>query len=256
MAEGVQTEYLTVFDGLYLYNVAWSDVPDAVLVRWGDAVRRWGAERGVYRFWAATVMPGYDDLATGRPDAYVRERADGTFYRACWAGAVQSEADWVIVNSFNAWLEGTHIEPSVLYDDTYIRLTAALAADYRASVLGAAPTSTPEIPTPTLAPTPTSLPATPTPTAVVASPTITPTVRVTPTSTMLPTPTLFRLATPTPKGASVPVTVTPLPHGEVTATVGPRRILMPVEGLTPKTCSPLAALLPVLSWAVVLLRRH
>ena len=61
-------------------------------------------------------MPGYDDFATGRPDAFARPREDGTYYRACWQGATQSNADWVVITSFNEWLEGTHVEPSTLYN--------------------------------------------------------------------------------------------------------------------------------------------
>lgn len=257
VAEGVQTEYLPVFDGLYLYSVAWSDAPGSVLVRWGDVVRRWAAERGVYRYWIATVMPGYNDVATGRADAFVRDRADGAYYRACWAGAAQSEADWVVITSFNEWLEGTHIEPSTAYGDAYIHLTSALAADYRAAVFAHPPTATPVPPTSTPAPpTATPVPPTPTPTLTVATPTFTPTVYVTPTATLTPTATPFRFATPTPKGALPAATPTPVLRSTVTATVAPPRTLMPVEGNSPETCSLFAALLPVLGIIVTRSRRR
>ena len=55
---------------------------------------------GAAKYWVATVMPGYDDRVTGRPDAFVRYRAGGAYYRRCWDGAIRSGADLVIVTSF------------------------------------------------------------------------------------------------------------------------------------------------------------
>lgn len=257
VAEGARPEYLDVFDGLYLYSVAWSDTPSAVLVRWGNVVRQWSSEHGAYRYWVATVMPGYNDVATGRPDAFVRDRAGGAFYRACWEGALQSEADWVVITSFNEWMEATHIEPSVNYGDTYITLTAALAAEYRAAAFGPGPTSTPDVPTAT--PVPPTATLAPTSTPIPATPTFTPTVHVTPTATLTPTATPFRLATPTPTQPVSPVastsTATPVSRS-ATATVVAPYTLMPVEGRTPKTCSLLALLLPAVSWLMVRSRRR
>ncbi len=246
IAEGARPEYLEVFDGLYLYSVAWTDDPAPVLIRWGDVVRSWSAEHGLARYWVATVMPGYDDRATGRADAFVRPRDEGEFYRASWQGAIQSQADWVVITSFNEWLEGTQIEPATGYGDTYLNLTSELAATYRSVSFG--PTETPE-PTSTLEP-PTATPAPATATPVV-TPTATVTPIFTPTATITPTATPFRLATPTttpppsplPPTANFPPPPTVLPYPTPYPTSPIQRL--PVESVPPRRCSFLPLLLPL-----------
>ncbi len=243
IAEGARPDYLEAFDGLYLYSVAWSDAPSGVLNRWGNEVRQWSVDHQAPRYWVATAMPGYNDFVTGRADAFERPRNDGAYYRTCWEGAVQSGADWVVITSFNEWLEGSHIEPSTAYGDTYLRITAEQASRYHRGAVVAPtatpnpPTNTPEPPTPTLTATP--LPPTPIP----PTPTITPTVYISPTATLTPTATPFRLATPTPtaviKTAGAPtVTLLPAPttHAYQDVTPTPTRMRVLVEGSTPKTC--------------------
>ena len=34
-----------------------------------------------------------------------------------------SNPDWLIVSSFNEWIEGSYIEPSVFYSDKYLQMT-------------------------------------------------------------------------------------------------------------------------------------
>jgi MYXO-CTERM domain-containing protein len=259
IAEGVQFDYLDVFDGLYLYSVAWSATPAAVLMRWGAAVEQWNIQHNTSRYWVATVMPGYDDLVTGRSDAFVRPRADGAYYRACWQGAIQSNADWVVITSFNEWLEGTHIEPSTLYGNSYIGLTAELAAAYRAGAVAAESTPTPEPPdaTPVVAPT-----ATLTPTATLIPATPTATLEVSPTATLTPTATPFRLSTPTPYVVVIPPAPSPTPRPAVhvapsaTPTALPLRTLMPVEGVSPKAPCASAPLLLLTLGLVLAVRRR
>ena len=256
IAEGVDLDYLGPFDGNHLYSVAWDPDPEGVLRRWGQRIRNWTAEHGPpARYWVATVMPGYDDLVTGRSDAFVRDRAGGAYYRRCWEGAVQGGADWVILTSFNEWEEGTQIEPSVGYGDFYLGLTRELADLYRAGgspeqepvpTVAASPTETAAfspIATPTVPPT---LPAeastldsggsvrgettmaspTPTPTAAptpTVTPTGTPTPPPTPTATSVPTPTPSPTRTPLPTPTCfVPDTATPMPAttGRATAWAG------------------------------------
>ncbi len=262
IAEGTRPHYLEAFDGLYLYSVAWSTTPASVLTRWGNEVRQWEAAHGQSRLWVATVMPGYDDmvLAAQRPDAFVRARSDGNYYRACWQGAIQSQADWVVITSFNEWIEGSHIEPSTTYGDVYIGLTAKLAAAYRSASFGE-PTPTP-IPLPTETPEPPPT-ATPEPILLTPTATFTPTATptLTPTATITPTATPFRLSTPTPTPTFPPTAELPpapsveaYPGSLTTATPEFVLPLIPVEGGSggQGRCAPLPVLLPL---ALVLLAR-
>jgi len=236
IAEGTDPSYLGPFDGLHLYSVAWSGDPAGVLAGWGDRVREWGAAQGVSRTWVATVMPGYDDLNTGRADAFVRSRAGGEYYRQCWNGATGSNADWVVITSYNEWLEGTQVETSAGYGDFYLNLTAELAAAYRQGVpaaLGQASTalSPPtDTPAPTETPQPTAPPPTDTPMPL---PTDTPTPPPSPTPTLSPTPspTATNVPTYTPSPTSTPLPTPPsTPSPMPTPTLADRAATWPWGG--------------------------
>jgi len=221
--EGTDLAYLGPFDGNHLYSVAWSDDPAGTLVRWSAQVRDWSAAQTVSRTWVATVMPGYDDLNTGRAGVFVRPRAGGQYYRQCWDGAIRSNADWVVITSFNEWREGTQIETSAGYGDFYLNLTAEMAARYRqgapavpniAPVANLPPAGTPKSTEPTEEPVPTAPPATGTATpAPLPSPTSTATP--TPLPPPMPTGTSVPTRTPTPTRTPIP---TPVPTAHDTAT--------------------------------------
>ncbi|HLF27485.1 MAG TPA: glycoside hydrolase family 99-like domain-containing protein [Anaerolineae bacterium] len=191
IAEGTNTDYLRVFDGLHLYSIAWSANPQTTLNSWGDKVRTKANALGAFKYWVSTAMPGWDDTRTDRSSAYARPRAEGEYYRQSFNGATTSGADWVIVTSFNEWVEGTQIEPSTTYGDFYLNLTRAFANAFRSGV-EFVPTATPtptDTPTPTLTPSPTPPPSdTPTPTPThTHTPTRTPTFTAAPTDTPRPT---------------------------------------------------------------------
>ncbi len=226
--EGTDLGYLGPFDGNHLYSVAWSDDPAGTLTRWGARVRDWSAAQNAPRYWVATVMPGYDDLNTGRADAFVRPRAGGQFYRQCWDGAIRSGADWIIVTSFNEWREGSQIETSAGYGDFYLNLTAELAAAYRQGAppaIEAPPTDTPPAPE-TSEPTPTPTPeptVEPSPTAIPATATSTLTPTPTPPASDTPSPTPSPSSSPSPS-PTAPLTPTPDPTPTATAMPTPAPI--------------------------------
>ncbi len=172
IAEGTKEAlpYLSVFDGLHLYSIAWAPDVTAELTKWPSRVRAYGADK----LWVATVMPGNDDTRTHRAGSYIRDRRNGDFYRDTWRGAFASYPDWIIITSWNEWVEGTMIEPSVTYGNLYLDITRDFAAQFKAGL----PTPTPA---PTRTPTPTAT-ATITPTATLAIPgAITATVNATDT---------------------------------------------------------------------------
>ena len=210
IGEGANLDYLRVFDGHHLYSIAWSSDPRATVIQWGQQVREKAIELGAFKYFVGTAMPGYDDRLTGRTGTIDQPRNDGEYFRQSFTGVTQSNADWAIITSFNEWVEGSQIEPSVTYGNQYLDLAAELANIYRttASSYVTAPTETPvptDTPTPT--PTPTNTPTfTPTPTPT-DTPTPTPTPTNTPTNTPTPTHTPTDTPTPTPVPTDTPVVI-------------------------------------------------
>jgi len=131
IAEGVDISYQTIFDGHHLYSVAWSPNVERTLGDWGSRVRSYALQNGTDRLWVATAMPGYDDTRTTRTDAFAVYRQDGGYYRQTWSAAIASQPDWIIITSFNEWIEGTMIEPSQSYGDLYLDLTRQLATEFK-----------------------------------------------------------------------------------------------------------------------------
>ena len=76
-------------------------------------------------------MPGYDDTKTGRSDAFSRARGDGAFYDETWRAATGSNPDWVIITSWNEWVEDSQIEPSRSYGGLYLDLTTSWTQSWK-----------------------------------------------------------------------------------------------------------------------------
>jgi len=131
--------YLEVFDGLHAYGFYDPDMLEVYSsvsgrVRTYQFLQDPNAER---KIWAPAVMPGYDDDLLDRPGSWYLDRAGGDTYDFTFQAAIQSQADWIVITSFNEWWEHTHIEPSDNHGFTYLELTK----EWSDSFLAGAPQS-------------------------------------------------------------------------------------------------------------------
>ena len=114
IAEGLQSSYLAVFDGLYVYKIDHACCPNAYqsAARWAGWVRDWEQQSGQPKLWVGTVMAGWNDLNSAKAQCadlrvssapFARERADGAYYARTWEAVLATQPDLILVHSFNEW---------------------------------------------------------------------------------------------------------------------------------------------------------
>jgi len=81
-----------------------------------------------------TVMPGYDDRNLRGSTRPILGREKGEFYKEFWKVAkkyIDPSLKIVLITSFNEWHEGTEIEPSKEYGNTYLELTEYFSTELK-----------------------------------------------------------------------------------------------------------------------------
>jgi uncharacterized protein YraI len=158
VSEGVDTSLLSVFDGHHLYSNTWSPPADLLATN-----QKFAARVPADRVWVATVMPGYNDVKIRPGSGFATDREGGAYYVRSWQAAIDGGAEWVVINSFNEWPEGSYIEPSAAFGSQYLDLTASWSSQFKGA-------SAPLMAAAESAPAPVSEAAPETPTAIVRTP--------------------------------------------------------------------------------------
>lgn len=133
-----------VFDGVHTYNPAGS----LTGLDLGE-VEKWALT--TYPSWVQladqagkistiTVIPGYDDTKIREPGLAV-SRLGAVLYRIQWGLAARTDPHWILITSFNEWHEGSEIEPSWEFADTFIEHTATYASKFKSTPRGDRPTA-------------------------------------------------------------------------------------------------------------------
>ena len=131
VAEGTNTNFLSVFDGLYLFNVAWSGNPASTAATWLQRTVQAGGW-----FYTPTVHPGWDESAIaareGRSNpTNTQNRAGGGYLTQSWNGAASSGAGVILIVSWNEYYENSHIEPSQNYGTTALDTLRSLISAWK-----------------------------------------------------------------------------------------------------------------------------
>ena len=129
IADSSALENWPVFDG---YHITTS----VLQVLMGDDVALFHQQmrdvsRKMGKIYAAPVIPGFDNARVHEVGRLVADRKNGQLYKEQWEAALACEPDWVMINSFNEWHEGSEIEPSLECGDEYLQETKKWIARFK-----------------------------------------------------------------------------------------------------------------------------
>jgi hypothetical protein len=80
----------------------------------------------------AEAIRGPEDIQL--PRDYGAPGEYGTYYRVRWEDALEQSPDWIVITSWNEWVEGTELEPSDTYPPSrfdYLEATWQYACRWR-----------------------------------------------------------------------------------------------------------------------------
>jgi hypothetical protein len=72
---------------------------------------------------SASVGPGYDRTLQNAKESPLRPRDDGKTYASEWKQAIAKGADWVFIDGWNDYAEGTEVAPTLMNGIQYVDMT-------------------------------------------------------------------------------------------------------------------------------------
>ncbi|MFY9587401.1 MAG: glycoside hydrolase family 99-like domain-containing protein [Actinomycetota bacterium] len=135
VGDATTDNYLSVSWGFHQYDPNPQSIFD--LATWNRsfslATRLLNSPSPSDHLFAATVSPGFDDQAArGTTNPIVPRGANGERYAGTWKAALAAAPEWILVTSWNEWIEGTHVEPGAETGDLALRQTDSFAARFHA----------------------------------------------------------------------------------------------------------------------------
>lgn len=125
-------DYLVGFDAVFPLDISKDNSPANALSAYAYRLQRYNQTHQTNAPFIATVMPGFDDRRIN-PSGSFQDRNNGLYYQNSWQAVKQYNPTAIIINSFNNFHNGTHIEPSEVYGDAYIGLTRDVIQQFRAN---------------------------------------------------------------------------------------------------------------------------
>jgi hypothetical protein len=122
--------YLSVFDSTFSYEI--NAAPYSAVATYAQRLRQYNTAHQESKPFIGMVMPGYDDRRIN-PQGLVVDRNNGSYYQTSWQAVKSHAPAAIILNSFNDFYRGTHIEPSEGYGISYLGLTHDLTTDFFAN---------------------------------------------------------------------------------------------------------------------------
>jgi hypothetical protein len=132
-------EYLDVFDGIYDYGPSLvMDVAKFYPQFNQQFINYCTQNPEEQKIWLADAIPGFNNTPVHKGlhgpttmELTIVDRQDGEYYRKNLQAAIDSGAPWIIITTWNEYLENTEIEPSELYGNTYLDITRQLVLPWK-----------------------------------------------------------------------------------------------------------------------------